>query len=364
VLTELVQGRGVIMSTERRSRFIDQGRQALRAAAELEGEGRSVLTVYLDLSDWDEATTFPGKQARRIASALSESEREALEVSLELVQERLGTYRAEGGSARGIALFVSLEDGKLVSLELPQAPRPELVVDEEAMVWQLALLLDEYEPVGVIVVDGSEARVLVMAGRIVDEHRSMSPDVRHLAKVGGWSQMRYQRRRRGDIRRAAGELAEKAVAAFEREGVQRVVLAGREEMMVAVVDRLPKRWRDRVVDRVDWDLRGDPAVLAEKAQNASQAAERRQERQALDRLRAELRRGGLAASGVESTANALNWGAVDVLLVGPTCTPDAREELVSAAVTTSAAVEVVPGEGTILDGLDGVAALLRFPVDY
>jgi stalled ribosome rescue protein Dom34 len=175
--------------------------------------------------------------------------------------------------------------------------------------------------------------------------------------------MRYQRRREGDIRRAADELADKAVAAFEDEGVRRVVLAGREEMMVAVEERLPKRWRDRIVDRVDWDLQGSPAALAERARDVSQKAERQQERLALDRLRAELRRGGLATSGVEHTARALRWGAVDVLLVGPTCTPDTREELVSAAVTTSAAVEAVPGQGSILDGLEGVAALLRFPVD-
>ncbi len=353
------------MGDDTRATFVEDGRRLLRAAAELSSPDRTVLTAYLDLSDgWERAASVLDTRTEQIRRTLSKDEREALDVSVELVRERLDRYRAEGWSRPGLAVFASLSDGSLISLGLPDAPRPLVAVDDEAMVWQLALMLDEYEPVGVIVVDGSGAQVLVAAGAISEEHPASRPKVRHLAKVGGWSQMRYQRRRDQDIRRAADELVDKAVEAFEEAGVGRVVLAGRDELMTAVEHRLPQHWRERVIGRIDWDLDAERRVLLGEAYRAAERAEREQENAALAELVGELRRGGLAVSGVEETRKALEWGAVETLFLGPSCSAEAREELTSAAVTTSAAVEAIVVDGTPLDEAEGVAALLRFPVAY
>jgi len=345
--------------------FLDHGTRLLRSAAELEGDGRTVLSLYLDLADgWEPAWAWARRRLDGIAAGLTVDEREALEVSVELIEERSGDLTAVDDTPPGLVAFVSLDDGKLVSLALPVAPRPLAAVDEEAVVWQLALQLDEYEPVGVIAVDGSEARVLVAAGRIVEEHDTTDPDVRHLTKAGGWSQMRYQRRRDEDIRRAADEVVDSAAEVFSEAGVERVLLAGREEMRLAVEERLPREWRERIVDRIDWDLDADLDDLLEEAADASRQAERAEEERLVGRLRAELRRGGLAVAGIDDTRRALEWGAVETLFVGPTSDGPIREELVAAAITTSAAVEAVPLEGTLLDRSEGVAALLRFPVEY
>jgi peptide chain release factor subunit 1 len=355
----------VIAGDDTRATFLDDGRRLLRAAAELSSPDRSVLTAYVDLSDgWDRAESVLDSRAAQVGRTLSKDEREALEVSVELVRERLAGYRAEGWRRPGLVVFVSLSHGSLVSLGLPRAPRPLVAVDDEAMVWQLALMLDGYEPVGVIVVDGSQARVLVAAGEISEEHPASRPQVRHLTKVGGWSQMRYQRRRDQDIRRAADELVVKAVEAFEEAGVGRVVPAGRDELMTAVEQRLPQRWSERVVGRIDWDLDAERRELLGEAHRAAERAERDQEQAALAGLVGELRRGGLAVSGVEDTRRALAWGAVKTLFLGPSCAVDVREELTSDAVTTSAQVEAIVEDGTPLDEAEGVAALLRFPVEY
>ena len=353
------------MGDDTRVTFLEDGRRVLRAAAELSSPDRSVLTAYLDLSGgWERAESVLDSRAAHLGRTLSRDEREALDVTVELVRERLAGYRVEGWRRPGLVVFASLSDGSLISLGLPDAPRQMVAVDDEAMVWQLALMLDEYEPVGVIVVDGSRARVLVAAGEISEEHATSRPQVRHLAKVGGWSQMRYQRRRDQDIRRAAHELVEKAVEAFEEAGVGRVVLAGRDELMTAVDSRLPHHWRERVVGRIDWDLDAEERQLLGEAQRAAERAEREEETAALAELVGELRRGGLAVAGIRDTRRALAWGAVETLFLGPSCAAESREELASAAVTTSAEVEAIVEHGTPLDETEGVAALLRFPVGY
>jgi peptide chain release factor subunit 1 len=339
----------------------------LRELARLAENERTVLSCYLDLSrGWDGAEAFVARESSRLQKLASGEEREYLEASLCFLGDFLNEKKAHGYSGPGLAFFADLgADGApsyVRGVELPAPPEPLLAVDSGAVIFPLAVQADEYEPVGVILVDASGARILVTAGETAEAEDSLREKIHHRSKVGGWSQMRYQRRREKQVKHLAKELAERAEEVFREEGVGRVVLAGHERMITALKEELPPSLAEKVIAEVPWSLKEGDSELLEKMEPLVEGVERAQERSLLGHLTAELRRGGLAVAGIEDTELALQMGAVDVLLVGDDLDSAERERLTDLAESTDAHVEYVPGRGGTLDGLGGVGALLRFKV--
>ncbi|GAG71149.1 unnamed protein product, partial [marine sediment metagenome] len=91
-----------------------------------------------------------------------------------------------------------------------------------------------------------------------------------------------------------------------------------------------------------------------------QEAERNQEKDLLAKLIAELRRGGLAVSGVQGTLKVLKMGQVDTMLISKNLDFKICEELTSLAEATAAYVEFIPKENETLTKLGNVGALLRY----
>lgn len=337
----------------------------LRELSLLAETDRTVLSAYLDLSmGWDRAEDFIARERRRLKRLLCGEEWENFEVSLEFMSLYLVEKKGGGYSGPGLAFFADLGANYVKGVELPASPEPLLAVDDEAIIFPLALQLDEYEPVGVILIDASGARILITAGETTQDMNSLAKKIHHKSKVGGWSQMRYQRRREKQVKHLAVELAKRAEAVFREEGVHRIILGGQGRMITACKEELPKALREKVIGELPWSLKGDDAELLDRMENLVEATERGQEEGLIKRLVGELRRGGLAVAGIEDVERALVMGAVDVLLVGDDLDTDTRERLASLTESTDAHVEYVPGNNEILAGLGCVGALLRFKVTY
>jgi len=341
----------------------------MRELARLAENERTVLSVYLDLSrGWDGAESFVARESSRVARLVSGEEREYLEASVSFLDDFIKEKKAHGYSGPGLAFFADLgADGApsyVRGVELPAPPEPLLAVDTGAVLFPLAVQLDEYEPVGVVLVDASGARILVTAGETAEAEDSVREKIHHRSKVGGWSQMRYQRRREKQVKHLAKELSDRAEDIFREEGIDRVVLAGHARMIAALKEELPPSLAEKVIGEIPWNLKEGDSELLEKMGPLVEGVERAQERSLLEHLTAELRRGGLAVAGSEETRLALTMGAADILLVGDALAADVRERLTDLAESTDAHVEYVPGKDETLDGLGGVGALLRFKVKY
>lgn len=343
----------------------------LRELAGLAETDRTVLSAYLALADgWDAAAAFVAKEAARLAPFLDAGERDYFEGSLSFLSDYLTGKKAKGFAGPGLAFFADLGADFVRGVELVMPPAPLLAVDDEAVIAPLALQLDEYQPVGVITVDGAGAKVLIAAGRVAEEEASLREKIHHLSKVGGWSQMRYQRRRDKEIKHFAAEVAARAERVFREAGVGRVLLAGRDRMVAAVEEELPASWRDKVIGTVRWDLDGSDDELLAKIRPVLEEAERNEEVGLRERYAAELRRGGLAVAGVAAAERALQMGAVDTLLVGKgfyettTGAPEVVEKLAGLAEATGAHVSFVPEAGGALAQGGHVGALLRFKIDF
>ncbi|RKZ28220.1 hypothetical protein DRQ36_10770, partial [bacterium] len=200
--------------------------ELLRKLSRLAETDRTVLSVYLDTSrGWEHAEKFIETETERLLPALDDNEREYVEVSLSFLSDYIKKKKSGGFDGPGIAFFADLGADFTGGIELTVPPEPLFAVDNEAHILQLALELDEYEPVGIIMADASGARILITAGKIIEDNESLRTKIHHLSKVGGWSQMRYQRRRDKQVKKFAQEVAGAADNIFRQIGIGRILMA-------------------------------------------------------------------------------------------------------------------------------------------
>ncbi len=335
--------------------------ELLRELSRLAETDRTVMSVYLDVArGWDSAHEFVGREARRLVSLLGKTERDYFETSLSFLGDYIRDKKAAGFHGPGIAFFADLGADFVRGVELVSSPEPLLVVDDEAIIYPLALELDEYEPIGVIMIDAHCSRILIVAGQVLEDIDTFCKRIHHLAKVGGWSQMRYQRRRTKQIQHFTQDTVDKASAIFNKAGIKRIVIAGRDRMITELEKAFPKRWKEKIAATVRWDLDAADQDFLRKIRPILEKTERDQEKNLLQNVVAELRRAGLAVSGIDATLKALNMGQVDTLFLSENLDFQTKEELTSRAEATGAYVESVPGKNELITKLGGTAALLRF----
>jgi len=335
--------------------------ELLRELAQLAESDRSILSVYLTLEQgWEKAGRFVNQESKRLIPLLEPQEKEYFETSVSLLYEYIKDKKQSGYKGPGIAFFVDLGTDYMRGVELTMPPQPHMAVDKEAVIHPLALQYDEYEPIGVIMIDAHCTRVLIVAGRSIDDMDRFCKKIHHLSKVGGWSQMRYQRRRLKQVKHFAKDVVEKATAIFSETGVRRILIAGRDRMVTALENELRRNWKDKLVTTIRWDLNATDKDFLKKVRPIMEEVERAEEKELLQKLIAEVRRGGLGVAGVAETHDALKRGQVDTLIVSKSLPFSESEELTSLAKSTGADVEFVPGENKVLVGLGGVGALLRY----
>ena len=337
--------------------------KVLKELAQLAETERTVLSVYLDIrKDSKIIERFIKRESAKLSLLLNRNEKDHFETSLSFMQDYLKEKLAKTSPEPGIAFFADIGADFTKGIELNAPPEPLVAIDDEAIIYPLALQLDEYEAVGVIMIDASCMRVLIAAGEVIETKDSLRGKIHHLSKVGGWSQMRYQRRRAKEVMHFSRDIIEKAAAVFDATGVKRIVVAGRDRMVSALEQEFPASWQKKIIATIRWDLDQPDTDFLKKVRPFLEKAEREQERNLLDLFIRELRRGGLAAAGKEPTLKALKMGQVDTLLISQGLDPGLTEELTSLAESTGAYVEFFPKADQTLRKIDGIAALLRFKI--
>ena len=377
----------------------DQLSDTLRRLAEVDAGDLPVLSIYLDMRP--QATgQSPGRRAGLVVlrDRLREIERTywprgADYDSFKADEQRIEAYLNEDfeREAAGLALFACSGTGlwEAVQAGVPfhdsvaAGPRPDL--------FQLARLIDEHETAVVALVDTNTARLFVTRTGRLDEAEALDEDSVSFQKrsLGGWAEQRYQRH----IDKHIAQFAKEAAAAIEdlvaREGARRLVLAGDEVAITPLDGEMSKALKDNLDEIVRVDMRTSRDELDDQIRHALERAEADSGRSVADRLIGAVRGGGLGVTGVEATRQALEAGAVEVLVLTelPGAAPDEtdyhdardlgeqaedmaehepgvldleiRNELVRLAAATSAEVEVVADhEGLVRVG--GVGALLRY----
>jgi peptide chain release factor subunit 1 len=338
-------------------------RDIIRELAQLAETERTVLSVYLDMrKDKHEIKRFIERTSTRLRHLLNNNEKDHFETSLSFLEDFLKQRALDHRSEPGCAFFADIGADYTCGIDLNTAPEPLIAIDDEAIIHPLAFQLDEYEPIGIIMVDASCMRVLIAAGDTIENKDSLRAKIHHLSKVGGWSQMRYQRRRAKAVMHFSREIITKATSVFNDAGVNRIVIAGRDRMITALEKELPAAWQDKIIATIRWDLDKTDTDFLNKVKPLLEKAEREQEKDLLNILMRELRRDGLAKAGKEPVLKALKMGQVDTLFISAALSPELAEELTSRAQASNAYVEFIPASNQALMPFDNIAALLRFKI--
>jgi peptide chain release factor subunit 1 len=333
----------------------------LRELSMLSATERTVLSVYLKMEyGWERVARFINQESKRIFPLLSSGEKEYFETSMSFLHDVLKEKKRNGFKGPGIAFFADLGADYLKTIELKMPPEPLLAADKGAIIHPLAIQYDEYERIGVIMIDAHCVRILLVTGLIIDDMDRFCKKIHHLSKVGGWSQMRYQRRRLKQVKHFARDVVERADVVFNEAGVRRILVAGRDRMITALEGELPPQLKSKIIATVRWDLDAADRDFLQKIRPIMEEVEREEEKELLAELIGELRRGGLGIAGIEETRKALIRGQADTIIISRSLDARTVEEMTSLAKKTGAGVEFVPSEERILSDFGGVGALLRY----
>jgi peptide chain release factor subunit 1 len=290
---------------------------------------------------------------------------------------------------RGVAMFSCVADGFWHDLALPVPVRNQLVVGHAPAVGQLEAVLHHYEPIGVLLVDRQQARVLVFALGELSEHDEVVDELLRDVddrdeKARGDTQSKVEDHDRRHVRHAA----EAVFAVYQRHPFEHLLLGAPAALAGTVEDALHPYLRDRLRERVPLTTSSTVADIRDAAITAELALERQREQGLLDELRGRLGRSDRAVAGLTDVLAAVADRRVERLLVssgyreegwtcpacgtlavrGPHC-PRCRETMqreedvvasaIDAALTASCRVDVCDGSAD-LDVLGRIGALLRF----
>ncbi len=363
----------------------------IRELAEIRDEKDVYLSVYLPTaSREDEAAnrSFVDARRRAIKDAISGEMRSLFKETMEMVDELLFARPTNG--ERGRIVFASAANSFLQVYRIGIEPVRAMVLDTSPFLLPLAKLRDDYSDYGVLLLDSKEARLFCVRSDVPEEMDHLSTDLMNKHKKGGWSQMRFNRLRKGAIKSFLSEVAEDVQESCSRHQTRGLVVAGPGDAKKEFLEILPAQMVKKILAVVDLPIDAPPKEIVEVGDEIALADERARSMKRAEQLRSEILRGGLAVQGVEATRDALNAGRASVLVLlkdasipgwicercqalearrrppsacpscgGPPSPVDVVEELYELAVRTGAEVEFVE-EDACLASSDGVGALLRY----
>lgn len=276
---------------------------------------------------------------------------------------RIEAAVAGNAGAAGLAIFACSAGGLFEVVRSGTEFSNRVIYGQRPALFQLARLVDEFEPAVVAVADTNTLRLFVVQFGGLEEAGGRDEDSIHFQKraTDGWSQARYQRhidKHREDF---AKEAATQIRELMERERATRLVLAGDEVAIPLLQAALPRDVLDRLAgDALRIHIRASKDDVAVEVADVLAECEAQDSAAVADLLVGEVLSDDLGVAGTADSRHALEAGAGDVLVIASSFEPsEVRNELTRLAVQTGAEVDVVSGhEG--LDALGGVGVLLRY----
>ena len=290
---------------------------------------------------------------------------------------------------RGLAMFSCSHQDLWRVFELPVPVRNQLVIDHSPYVRQLELVLDEYEPLGVLLADRQRARLFVFElGQMVASDEIFEQLPRHDDDDQSVLRDRVQSHVAAHAHQHFRHVADWVFGVYQQRPFEHLVVAAPDEAAGELERQLHPYLQKRLGGRLTIPVSAAPEEIRQAALEAEARVERRREAEAVGRLRDAVGSGRRGVAGLDETLRALVERRVDTLLVSegygepgwrcggcsylgrigricPVCdeemqqVEDVVEESVEEALNQSCRVLICTGSAD-LDVLGRVGALLRF----
>jgi peptide subunit release factor 1 (eRF1) len=328
-----------------------------------------VLTLYLDL-DPRQFGTIPAR-ASAVTSLLGEARRRveehdgdhdakmSLRADLDAAAAFFDDFDPKG--ARGAAVFSASAADVFESFTLPRPVETQVVVDDSPYVTPLVTAADTRDWL-IVLVDTKHARLLHGNTERIEELGQINDTV--LGQHESQGTTNHQRWVEHEVDQHLRNVADGLDEQMRRGGFQRVLVGGPPEIAPRLEDALSNSARDKLAGRFEIEVTyASPDDVREAAAACFEAAERRHEREILDRLAEGLGRGDRAVAGFADVLAMLAQARVETLLFDDRVEPPdpaVLEKAIEDAVAQSAEVLPVRHHPDELAAHGHVAAVLRF----
>src|SRR5215204_6473095 len=356
-----------------------------------------VISLYLDARADQHGQTnflpFVRKQLTERSKTYENQSEERLSFEEDFV--RIVRY-LEGevpASIQGLAIFACSAEKDWFEVGQFDVPfeRNRLFVSDRPHLYPLARLIDQYRRYAVVLADTNRAQIFVFAaGRAVEQEELQNVKTKH-AKVGGWSQARYQRHEQNYHMKHAKEVVDTLEKIVRDENIEHVVLAGDEATVIPLLrEQMPKTLEEKVIETLSLGIDTPEHELLEESLTAFRRQDSLTDMEKVERLLNEYRADDLGVAGVPETLAALSNGQVEEMLIaakpesiqydkeevekvltlyrGEEPLPDeldhrsVADELVRRANVLSSAKVTFIEDATRLERLGGVGAFLRYRI--
>ena len=303
-------------------------RRMLEELEKLQGRGTELISVYIPpkrpISD---VIAYLRDEYGTSANIKSKTTRKNVMSAIESIMSRLKYFKMP--PPNGLVVFVGhvLKRGdqtEMVSYVLePPEPVQSFIYrcDSRFFLDPLKSMLGEKDVYGLIVIDRKEATIGLLKGtRVIPvKHlESMVPSKHH---QGGQSSRRFERLIEQAVHEFFKRVGDKANEVFLNEPIKGILVGGPGSTKEFFVkgDYLHHELKKKIIDLFDTGYTDEYGLheLVNKASRTLQELEVYKERKLLNRFFREIKRpdGGLAVYGEKEVREALERGAVDILLV-------------------------------------------------
>jgi peptide chain release factor subunit 1 len=293
----------------------------LERLSAFEPAGFPVISLYLnaqpDQHGRDNFDSFLRNELReRVKSFPANSpERKSFERDI----ERINKYIEEEvrPSANGVVIFSSAGSADFFEAAQLDAPieNNRLFVYDQPHLYPLARLMDQYPRYAVLVANTNSARIFVFGRGATLETEEVQNVKTKRTKVGGWSQMRYQRHIENYHLHHAKEVVEVLDRVTREDAARHIILIGDETIIPLLREQMPEQLSDKVIDTMSLDINAPEHEILEKTMESLREYDAQTDAEKVKRLLDEYRASGLAAVGVPDTLAALAGGQADELLI-------------------------------------------------
>lgn len=249
---------------------------------------------------------------RRIRACKSILKGEKLKNFIETISDIESILKKNTGD--NIAVFASHKHNFLKFISLPLKLENILVVDSSPYIRPLARIQDEWESFTLLLVNTNSAKIFSVDMGLVEDTKKLSADIMNRHKKGGCSQARFNRLRRGAIHAFLKEVVE----ALEKKADERIIIAGPGNAKNQLIDLLPKHLKDNIVEIIGIDADDEAKLMKESIRLISER-EKQESFEAVQQLKEEILKDGLAVYGVKETLEAVKNGQVELLIIKKDC---------------------------------------------
>jgi peptide chain release factor subunit 1 len=359
----------------------------LRSLADAGDDRDTFLTIYFTTytsTNTRDARPIVAARLRAIEKALPRDLKDAFLTTREMIDPILTEPPVKG--EKGRMIFASALQGFLETYRVSVELEPLVVWDSSPFLLPLSRLKGDYEDYGLLLLDSQEARLFLISSGAMEEIDKAKIDLMNKHKKGGWSQMRYNRLRKGAIKSFFSELIDDLQDNEDMLRVRGLVVAGPGEAKSQFMEMLPSALRTKVLGPIDLHMETPAGDLQNLGEEISRSGIKADSRALAERLKEAVLKDEPAVYGLADVKKALEDGRVNFLLISegfalpgmicmschhvhkegekcPTCGGEMAalklEELYEMAERTGAEVVLVEDD-EFLESIGHVGAMLRY----